>query len=208
MGPLCLVPTRLYTAAALQGEQATFPRCRTTWMVCWTCHKLIPLKILCISTDSHINCWCYTSTKGSGGRGGHSLYIRDFFKNQSKEKKTQSHQKLLSAFILENEIFTGDSFGPLSPIIIFFLRSNNTLYKSYRIISSNNFNPSASSKVHYENIFMLAERVGRHSRNGLLTLQRFHDHIQELAQFGAHLTKQPSKCITNIKLILNISSYT
>lgn len=32
----------------------------------------------------------------------------------------------------------------------------------------------------------------------LLSLQRFHNHIQELAQFGALFTKQPSKSTSNI----------
>lgn len=65
--------------------------------------------------------------------------------------------------------------------------------------STSNFKPSASSKVDYKIIFMLAWKAVRHSRNGLLILQRFLNHIQELVQFGALFTKQCSKSTSNIK---------
>lgn len=80
---------------------------------------------------SCINCWCYTSTKGSGGHGGLSLYIRVFKK--AKTKKEKNPKATCSFHFGKENLFTGDRFGPLSLVTIFFLGDANRLYRYYRI---------------------------------------------------------------------------
>lgn len=109
----------------------------------------------------------------------------------TKDKQRRKKRKRFTAFILENKVFTGD--GATFSVSVLILRN-----KYYRINSSHNFQPPASSKVDYDKTFMLPWKAVRRSGNCLFSLQNFYNHIQELALFGALSTRQPSKSTTNV----------